>query len=142
MGKCSGNSSDDFSGRSVLRTVAPLFPRNYVVMELRGNLIKAEREQMLKRFQGSQFKRIARVAMGKPPKAWTDAYHADLLKEKQSKIDAEWKKNKAERERKQKVAQRQKDLAAARAKREAELKKRKEEIARKAEAAKKAEEEP
>merc|ERR1712151_807739 len=116
---------DDLSARKTLKTLAPMFPRNYCVMEVKGNLLKAERTEWLKRFKGPEFKKVACVVMGNPPAKWSEAYHADLLKEKQSKSDEDWKKRKADRERKKQVAERQKKLQEARAKRAAEEKKKK-----------------
>merc|ERR1712050_435651 len=55
---------DNLSARSVISAIAPLAPRDYVVMEVKGNLIKAERAESLKRFKGPQFRRIAKVIMG------------------------------------------------------------------------------
>merc|ERR1712087_475382 len=106
-----------------------MFPRNYCVMEVKGNLLNAERTEWLKRFKGPEFKKVACVVMGNPPAKYSEAYHADLLKEKQGKLDEEWKKRKADRERKKQVAERQKKLQEARAKRAAEIeeKKKKEE---------------
>merc|ERR1712187_104277 len=123
---------DDLSARKTLKTLAPMFPRNYCVMEVKGNLLKAERTEWLKRFKGPEFKKVACVVMGNPPAKWSEAYHADLLKEKQSKSDEEWKKRKADRERKKQVAERQKKLQEARAKRAAEEKKKKEDKEKKA----------
>merc|ERR1719453_911618 len=57
---------DDMSVRRVINTMSPLMPRNYVVMEVRANLIPEERKNILKRFNYPCFKKVARVVMGEP----------------------------------------------------------------------------
>merc|ERR1712151_48707 len=129
---------DDLSARKTLKTLAPMFPRNYCVIEVKGNLLKAERTEWLKRFKGPEFKKVACVVMGNPPAKYSEAYHADLLKEKQGKLDEEWKKRKADRERKKQVAERQKKLQEARAKRAAEIEEKKKKEAEEKKAAEEA----
>merc|ERR1719401_649515 len=91
---------DDLSARRVIKTVAPLVPRNYIIMEVKSNLVKAERQDVLNRFSKPHFKRIAQVMMGEPPKDYQEAVRAAILKEKQDKMDEEWKAQQTERERK------------------------------------------
>merc|ERR1712187_943758 len=82
---------DDFSVRMVIANMAYVVPRNYVVMEVKSNLIEAERVETLKRFPANKFKRTACVAVGEPKKEFKDKMLAVVLKEKQDKAVAEWK---------------------------------------------------
>merc|ERR1711972_121109 len=84
----------------VIANMTHLMPRNYVVMEVKANLVEAERAENLKRFPASKFKRSAYVAIGEPNKEFKDKQLDILLKDKQEKAEAEWKVKKAERERK------------------------------------------
>ena len=51
---------DDMSIRRILSTVAPIQNRNYVVMEVKGNLVKEERQAAIDRFSCSSFKKVRR----------------------------------------------------------------------------------
>lgn len=114
---------DELSARKVIQTVAPLAPRNYVMMEVKGNLLKEERAESLKRFSGPQFKRIAKVVMGDPPKDWMEAVHAEILAEKQSKLDIEYQARLKEKQRKKIAEERRKKVEEQRKKMEAAKKK-------------------
>jgi len=80
---------DDLSVRRVLNSVAPIQKRHYVVMEVRGNLIKEEREASLERWTG--FRRVANVLMGEPPKPFQTASREKMLKQKQDMSNKEFK---------------------------------------------------
>jgi hypothetical protein len=54
---------DDFSVRSILKQVAPLQARNFVVMEVKGNLVKDDRQSLLPLWAGPHFKTVAVVIM-------------------------------------------------------------------------------
>ncbi|CAJ1386682.1 unnamed protein product [Effrenium voratum] len=113
---------DDFSARKILGVVAPTQPRNYVVMEIKSNLLKDERSHFIKRFKRPGFKVVAQVMMGEPPAEFKAAVHKTHLEEKQKKLDEEWEQRKAEKERERAAeeARRQADADAdARAKAEA-----------------------
>merc|ERR1712159_831347 len=102
---------DDFSVRRVLNAVAPLVPRNYVVMEVKENLTKADRETNLKRFSHPSYKKVANIVMGEPNAEYKKVVHSVILKEKTEKAKAEWKAKVQEKERKKQLAARQKQLA-------------------------------
>merc|ERR1712187_500665 len=87
---------DDKSIRKVLLNNIPHVPRNYVIMEVKSNLIAAERKEILDRFPKSSFNRVARIVMGEPDEDYKQAQQQGLLKDKQVKSDAEWKKKKEE----------------------------------------------
>eukprot|EP00434_Breviolum_minutum_P044199 symbB.v1.2.039448.t1/scaffold6570.1/size16995/3 len=89
---------DDFSARRVIQAVAPTQPRHYVVMEVKSNLVKEERSQLLKRFTENYFKTVAQVVMGEPPADFKEKVHKSLLAEKQEKVTQEWKRRKMEKE--------------------------------------------
>merc|ERR1712066_567145 len=92
-------------------------------MELKANLIKEERSALLKRFRGPQFKRIAKVLVGSPPKEMIESVHAEMLKAKQEKLDAEFQGVLKKRELKRKVEERRKLVEQKRKEAAAEAKK-------------------
>merc|ERR1712151_933582 len=77
-------------------------PRNYVIMEVKSNLIKAERAELLARFSAAHFKTVATVVMGKPSEEYKEKKLEKRLQVKQEKANAEWKAKKAE-ERQKKI---------------------------------------
>merc|ERR1711972_726122 len=71
---------DDQSIRKAIYTIAPLAPRHYILMEVKQNLIAADRKENLKRFNLPHFKKIATVVMGEPPADHKVKVHAQFLK--------------------------------------------------------------
>jgi hypothetical protein len=118
---------DDFSVRNVIKSIAPCVPRNYVVMEVKSNLLSAERKEIIKKFNYPCFKKVAHVVMGKPAASFKGMVQDKLLKEKQAKADVAWKAKKEADDRKKAVEKRQKELQKqreeAKKKKEAEKKK-------------------
>merc|ERR1711907_145693 len=57
---------DDFSVRKLMMVVSSAVPRNYVVMEVKANLLAVERKKILQRFSNAHFKKVAQVVMGEP----------------------------------------------------------------------------
>eukprot|EP00441_Pelagodinium_beii_P043457 CAMPEP_0197627662 /NCGR_PEP_ID=MMETSP1338-20131121/6207_1 /TAXON_ID=43686 ORGANISM="Pelagodinium beii, Strain RCC1491" /NCGR_SAMPLE_ID=MMETSP1338 /ASSEMBLY_ACC=CAM_ASM_000754 /LENGTH=827 /DNA_ID=CAMNT_0043198437 /DNA_START=52 /DNA_END=2535 /DNA_ORIENTATION=- len=104
---------DDMSARKVLSTVVASHPRNYVVMEMKSNLVKEDRQLLLKRFKKPCYKAIAQVVMGIPDAAFMAETQNQLLAEKQQKEEEGWLRRKAEKER-------EKQLRAEEAQRKAE----------------------
>jgi len=124
-------SMDDFSVRRVLQTVAPVIPRNYIVMEVKENLVADDRVKNLKKFSHPSYKKVAHVVMGEPASDWKDMQNERLLKVKKEKAEAEWKKRKEEKERQKQLKERQKKLEEMRKKADEEKKKKKEEAEKK-----------
>merc|ERR1712194_704408 len=104
---------DDASMRRAVYMVAPMQQRNYVVMEVRGNLLKSEREELAKRFDRPHFKRVAKVLLGEPDKAFKKETHELLLQDKQAASDKTFQAQKLEEKRKKQFERRQKELAKA-----------------------------
>merc|ERR1712113_452677 len=125
------------SVRRVINAVAPVVPRNYVIMEVKANLVAAERKEVLKRFSAPHFKRVAHVVMGEPTDNYKKMQIDRLLQEKQEKADMEWRAKKAEEERKRQVEVRQKQLQEMRKKADEQRKKAADEAKKKAEDTKK-----
>jgi len=90
-------SFDDLSVQKVLRAVAPTIPRNYVVMELRANLLQAERKDYLQRFSLPMYKKVAPVLLGEPPEDLKDWAQSCLLRDKEEKAQKEYVAKLAER---------------------------------------------
>merc|ERR1712039_374773 len=105
---------DDQSIRKGIMNMAPLVPRHYVIMEVKENLVAADRKANLQRFNVPHFKKIAKVVMGEPDKEYKDKTYAQLLADKH------------EKERKKAIAKRQKEIKAKQEAAQAEAKKRRE----------------
>jgi len=105
---------DDRSVQKVVNSVAPLVPRNYVIMEVKSNLIAAERQAILKKFNYPCFKRVARVVMGEPSKEFKGIVQNKILKDKQSKSDQDHKRKQAEALRKKAQEKKAKEIAKQR----------------------------
>jgi len=116
---------DDWSVRKVINAVVPVAPRNYLVMEVKSNLVASDRAEVLKRFNYPCYKKVARVVMGEPDKAYKAKVQTKILKDKQEKSDREW------HNKKRALAKKRED---AKKKKEAE-KKKKEDAKKRAEAA-------
>merc|ERR1712050_101316 len=121
------NDMDNYSVRRLVNSIAAVVPRNYVIMEVKSNLVDSERKEVLQRFSAPHFKKIAHVVMGEPTAEYKKLELEKTLKEKQEKADAAWHAKKAEKERKKQIAERQKQLAEAKKKFEEERKKKAEE---------------
>merc|ERR1712151_1161895 len=103
---------DDASIRKALMMIAPLVPRHYVVMEVKQNLVTADRKALLKRFNMPHFNKIAKDMMGEPKDDYKERVHVRVLKDKQQKSDADWRRQKAEKARKREAAKREKEAKA------------------------------
>jgi len=112
-------SLDDLSVRHVLHTVAPMQQRDFVVMELRGNLIKEERDGYVTKFPSAFFRRTACVVIGEPTPEFRRHSFALILKDKQEKSDTAFKVQQAEAKRKRLAEKRQKEAEKAKKKAEA-----------------------
>jgi hypothetical protein len=131
---------DNMSVRKVINAVAPIVPRNYLIMEVKSNLIASERKEVLKKFNYPCYKKVARVMMGEPNKEFKALAQKKLLKDKQAKSDKQWQNKKSEAQRKRATAQRQKELRKAKAEAEKKRKAAAEEKKKKAEEEKAAKE--
>lgn len=114
---------DDFSVRKVISAVAPVVPRNYLIMEVRKNLLASERRETLRKFNYPYYRKVAQVVMGEPDEDFKAIVHGKLLKDKQTKSDEAFKKRKAHELLKRQQALRERELKRAR---KAAQKKRKE----------------
>merc|ERR1712113_176938 len=78
----------DIDGGTVsqmIQAVTPIQKRNYVAMGVKKNLIAEERQKMLEQFDPAEFKRVAVVVMGEPPKEFKAKVHAAMLAAKEKK---------------------------------------------------------
>lgn len=102
---------DDFSVLKMAKAIAPFHKGNFVVMEMKSNLVSADRKASLDKFPG--FKKRAAVLMGAPSAEYKNLIQGMLLDAKKTKAEAERKRKAAENERKKLVEERQKKLEAA-----------------------------
>lgn len=114
---------DDQSVRRILRNIASAQKRNYVVMEVKSNLLASERKELLSKFSAPFFKSSAQVLVGNPSADFKKQMTELILKHKQEKADLEFATKKAEEVRKRLVELKAKELARAEKKRELEKKK-------------------
>jgi len=93
---------DDKSIQKMMAATAWMQKRNFVVLEVHANLLKDERVELLKSF--TDFKKVALVVAGEPPKAFKQLTHEAMLQDKQAAVDAEFKK-KLEEDKKKKAVE-------------------------------------
>lgn len=133
---------DDLSVRKMLQTISGVVQRNFVVMEVAGNLTETGRKEALQRFSAPGWKKIAQVAVGEPPEDFKKGVQKIILAEKQKVLNAEHAKKVAEKEKEKEAARRKKaaEKAAklAKERREAAIAKAKKMREKKERAAKKA----
>ena len=115
---------DDWSVRRVLASVSPALPRNYVIGELKANLIAADREATLCRFNPQDFARKAVVVMGDPTPEYKARVQALLLAEKRTKAEQEQKRKAQAEERKRMLDLKRKKAEEAKKAKEAAQKKK------------------
>merc|ERR1712194_710192 len=128
---------DDYSIQKVLKGILPVVPRNYVLLEVKANLVAEERRQALRQFSSKNFRKVAHVVMGEPNEEFKQLKIDRLLVEKQEKAVAAWKARKDAKEKKKQAEQRQAALVAIRKKTGEDRKKKAEEAKKKIEEAKK-----
>merc|ERR1711920_238041 len=63
--------------------------RNYVAMEVKKNLSAEERQTMLKKFDSQNYKKVAVVVVGEPPKQFKAKTHEQMLAEKRKNVAEE-----------------------------------------------------
>merc|ERR1712060_735892 len=91
---------DDQSVKRVLMSIAPTHTRNYIVPELRGNLIEQDRKVLLQKFAGPAFKKTSTVIMGEPTAEFKEKVQEITLAAKQAEANKENKKKAQEADRK------------------------------------------
>merc|ERR1712217_50220 len=96
---------DDGSVVKALKSIAPIQNRNYIIMELKGNLIKEEREMLIKKFSPALLKRVGQVVVGEPGLEFKKKVHEIALQQKQEAADKEFRAKQEEEKRKHKVEQ-------------------------------------
>merc|ERR1712032_503644 len=128
-------SLDNNSAHRILHVIAPLQPRNFVVMELKGNLTASDRLAALSVFKNPSFRSVAVVLIGEPTSDFKARTHAALLEEKQGIADAAFRTKMAEVKRKRLLEKREKEEERRKLKLqkkvEAERKRRAEEMEKK-----------
>mmetsp|Transcript_28432 Transcript_28432/g.52165 ORF Transcript_28432/g.52165 Transcript_28432/m.52165 type:complete len:499 (-) Transcript_28432:70-1566(-) len=128
---------DDLSVRKILQQVAPMQPRNFIVMEVRGNLLKEERALALPCWNVPTFKKIAMLLIGEPSLDFKKKTQEYLLKAKQEASDAAFRFKKAEEKRQKELAKKRRAIEREKKKAEKAKAKQMREIKKKAEAEKK-----
>ena len=76
---------DDGSVRRAMMTMASVTPRNYLMLEVKQNLVENDRKENLKKFSLPHFKKTAHVVMGDPPAAFKKKVQEKILADKTEK---------------------------------------------------------
>mmetsp|Transcript_101547 Transcript_101547/g.206193 ORF Transcript_101547/g.206193 Transcript_101547/m.206193 type:complete len:917 (+) Transcript_101547:51-2801(+) len=115
---------DDMSVRNVLMSIAPTLGKNYIVPELKANLVASERKEALLKFSAQGFKKTATVMMGEPSQEYKDQVGALILADKQAKAEIAKKKKAQEAERNRLLEEKKRKAEEARKAKEAARKKK------------------
>merc|ERR1711957_446779 len=86
---------DDFALLKTIYSIAPMLKRDYVVMEVKGNLVADERKKALECFPEDTFTKTAMVVVGEPPNEFKAKAHLQLLEEKQKTVASEVRRQKS-----------------------------------------------
>merc|ERR1712151_1087830 len=87
---------DDRSMTRMIKNIAPLQKRNYVIMEVRNNLMKDSRKKVISKFPSSSFRKVAQVQMGEPSVEFKKKTQELTLQRKQYASDVKFKAEKLE----------------------------------------------
>merc|ERR1712060_799767 len=117
----------------ILKALVPALDRNFVVMEVKKNLLADERKKVLAAFPAHSFRRVCQVRMGDPDEEFKAGVLDHILSEKKAKAEKEAKRKRDARDRKKAEELRKKKAEAAKKEREEKAKKAK--AAREAKAA-------
>jgi len=128
---------DSPSIKRMIFALAPLQQRNYIVMEIYGNLVQEARAGSLRRFFDGTFKKVSCVVLGEPNAEFKKKNQQLMLAEKQAAADVQFRKEKAEEARKRDAEKKKKAAEKAKKKAEKERQKKVEEIKKKQAEAKK-----
>jgi len=109
---------DDYSVNKVLKAFATVLPRNYIIAEVKNNLLAEERQKTLARFPSHCFTKEVRVVLGEPQADYKAFIQQAMLKDKKEKAEAEVKRKKAEAVAKQAEEERRKRRQEEQQKRE------------------------
>merc|ERR1712187_452102 len=99
-----------------IKACAGMQSRNYVVMEVKGDLLADQREAVLKKFPTHVFRRAAHVQLGEPDADFKKKTQQVTLERKQASSDIEFKKKQAEEKRKRQAEKKAKEIEKAKKK--------------------------
>jgi len=125
---------DDGTVKRILAMAASTQRRHLIIMEVKGNLTKADRIQALRPFRMPHFRRVAWLLAGQPIGAYRDHILDVALQEKREKALQEVKARNEERERIRQLELRRKEVERAKRKTDRLKKRMEEERQRQAEA--------
>lgn len=81
---------DDGSVKYCLLSVLPLQKRHLVLVEMKGNLLREERKDLVSKFRLNH-RKVAMIMVGEPAHCIKEKAHKALLREKQERLNSEWK---------------------------------------------------
>jgi heterogeneous nuclear ribonucleoprotein U-like protein 1 len=105
---------DDGSVRRVLVSIAPTLKRNYVIGEVKANLVPAERAEAISSFSAPHFRKKACVIMGDPNEEHVELVQKALLAEKIAVAELEKKRKAVDDQRKRLLEEKKRKAEEAR----------------------------
>jgi len=84
---------DDMRVRRFLWNFASIQKRNYIVMEVKSNLLREERMELMSFFPGRCFRKVSVTLMGEPAADFMNRMHELVLNQKQRILDAAFQIN-------------------------------------------------
>eukprot|EP00931_Biecheleriopsis_adriatica_P023799 TRINITY_DN1495_c0_g1_i1.p1 TRINITY_DN1495_c0_g1~~TRINITY_DN1495_c0_g1_i1.p1 ORF type:complete len:912 (-),score=269.55 TRINITY_DN1495_c0_g1_i1:83-2509(-) len=123
-------SLDDGTVKTILQNALSVSNRDLVVMEVQSNLLKEDRQKLLRRFRLPHLKKVAKVMIGQPSHEFLQATLDKLLQEKQEKSDRDFNFKREEKVRMRLLEMQRKQLEWAKQKELKAAKKAEEEAAR------------
>merc|ERR1711920_1114527 len=130
-------SIDNGSIGAMIKSLAPIQPRNYIMMEVKGNLLSDSRAALLQKFPSDTFKKVAHVQLGEPSLEFKKKTQEVTLKAKQEQSDKEFKWKKEQEKREKEAEKKRKAVEKAKNKAMKEAAKKQKELKKAAEAEKK-----
>merc|ERR1712087_373871 len=115
---------------NMLKAMAPLQARHIVISEIKGNLLKNERQSLIDKFPSTLFKRVAQVLVGEPNMEFKKHTQEVNLKDKQRICDQKWKveqeraRNERIKEKRQKIHEKTQEILKKKAAKEQRRKER------------------
>eukprot|EP00932_Pfiesteria_piscicida_P021975 SRR837773.8748.p1 GENE.SRR837773.8748~~SRR837773.8748.p1 ORF type:complete len:807 (-),score=339.40 SRR837773.8748:79-2499(-) len=103
---------DDMSIKKLMLHIAPTIRRNFIIPELKANLLVSERKTLLGNFSGPTFRHVAKVVVGEPTVDFKARTQQLLVEEKREKLLVVRRRQAAEEARKKYIEERRKKQLA------------------------------
>eukprot|EP00929_Paragymnodinium_shiwhaense_P027282 TRINITY_DN1604_c0_g1_i1.p1 TRINITY_DN1604_c0_g1~~TRINITY_DN1604_c0_g1_i1.p1 ORF type:complete len:844 (-),score=365.10 TRINITY_DN1604_c0_g1_i1:100-2631(-) len=115
---------DANSYKTMIKRVAPMQERSFILMSLQANLLKESRAKAFEMFPADKFKLVAQVVVGEPPAELVKKTHTKMLAEKQDESNRKFKVAQQQKKNARLAEKKKKEVEKAKKKAEAERKKK------------------